>query len=421
LLLAKDARGDVAAEGRRSPPRDGDVLARFKEISAAVPGLVSVEPATGGPAPRWAGPVPAGGPAELATAPFDRHLDLRWRRSSYSSITAPAHGPSPGALVSTEPEEPGTTDEPGDPEPGQPAVAGPPPPAARLRAAPCVLAAVPAGAEVGTFVHNVLESADFSAPDLRAELAGAVGARMGAYPGSVDDVPVLVQGLEAAILTPMGTLAGGARLADIDRRDRLDELGFELPLVGGDEPVGEVSTDQMATLLAKYVPPGQPLAGYAATLAGPALATRLRGYLTGSLDLVFRLRGKGCEERYFVVDYKTNWLGPPGEALSAWHYRPAALEAEMCRSHYVLQATFYLVALHRYLRWRLPAYDPSAHLGGALYLFLRGMTGPVSAAQDDQPSGVFAWRPAVELVTSMSDLFAGPPAPGVAATRTGGP
>jgi exodeoxyribonuclease V beta subunit len=173
--------------------------------------------------------------------------------------------------------------------------------------------------------------------------------------------------------------------------------------------------------LAKYIPPGQPLSGYAATLAGPALATRLRGYLTGSLDLVFRLRGKGCEERYFVVDYKTNWLGPPGEALSAWHYRPAALEAEMCRSHYVLQATFYLVALHRYLRWRLPAYDPSAHLGGALYLFLRGMTGPVSAAQDDQPSGVFAWRPAVELVTSMSDLFAGPPAPGVAATRTGGP
>ncbi len=282
---------------------------------------------------------------------------------------------------------------------------------------PCPLAAVPAGADVGTFVHGVLESADFSAPDLRAELTAVVGARMSAYPGSADGAAVLVRGLEAAIMTPMGALAGGARLADIARRDRLDELGFELPLVGGDEPVGEVSTAAMAALFAQYVAPGQPLAGYAAALAGPALATSLRGYLTGSLDLVFRRRGPEGQERYFVADYKTNWLGPPGEDLSAWHYRPAALEAEMCASHYVLQATFYLVALHRYLRWRCRAYDPSAHLGGVVYLFLRGMTGPVPALHHDQPCGVFAWCPPVELVTGMSDLFAGPLAP--AAARAG--
>jgi hypothetical protein len=156
----------------------------------------------------------------------------------------------------------------------------------------------------------------------------------------------------------------------------LDELGFELPLVGGDEPVGEVTTAEMAAVFAKHLGTGGPLSGYAASLAGPALSTRLRGYLIGSLDLVFRLGGKGREERYFVVDYKTNWLGPPGEELCAWHYRRPALEEEMCISHYVLQAAFYLVALHRYLRWRLPAYDPSVHLGGAVYLFLRGMTGP---------------------------------------------
>jgi exodeoxyribonuclease V beta subunit len=146
-------------------------------------------------------------------------------------------------------------------------------------------------------------------------------------------------------------------------------------------------------------------------LAGPALSTRLRGYLIGSLDLVFRLGGKGREERYFVVDYKTNWLGPPGEELCAWHYRRPALEEEMCISHYVLQAAFYLVALHRYLRWRLPAYDPSVHLGGAVYLFLRGMTGPVPAVYQGQPCGVFAWRPPVQLVTELSDLFSGPGRP----------
>ena len=80
--------------------------------------------------------------------------------------------------------------------------------------------------------------------------------------------------------------------------------------------------------------------------------------------------------RFAVVDYKTNWLAPPGEELTAWHHRPAALAAEMQHAHYGLQALLYTVALHRYLRWRLPGYDPERNLAGVLYLFLRGMAGP---------------------------------------------
>ena len=88
----------------------------------------------------------------------------------------------------------------------------------------------------------------------------------------------------------------------------------------------------------------------------------MRGYLTGSIDLVLRLDG----ERFAVVDYKTNWLAPPGEELTAWHHRPAALSAEMTHSHYGLQALLYTVALHRYLRWRLPGYSAERNLAGAL-------------------------------------------------------
>jgi exodeoxyribonuclease V beta subunit len=439
LLLAKDANGDVAATGRWREPRDNEVQDRWREISAAVPGLVSVEPATGGTGQSWAGPGRtgtgrtgkgdggAGRPDDLRAALFQRQLDLAWRRSSYSSITAPAHtatSSSPG-LVGSEPEEPGTTDEPVVRTPGGPAEGAVPPlvagqPGASdqpasvdrdaelgLRAVPSLLAAMPAGADVGIFVHGVLEASDFAAPDLRAELATVVDARMGGYPGPPDDAGMLVRALEAAVLTPLGPLAGDACLRDVGRGDRLDELGFELPLPGGDHPQGEVGTADVAALFARHVGPGQPLAGYGAALAEPALATRLRGYLTGSLDLVFRLGGP--DGRYFVADYKTNWLGPPGEELSAWHYRPAALEAEMRLSHYALQATLYLVALHRYLRWRLPAYKPEAHLGGALYLFVRGMTGSARATLAGQPCGVFAWRPPVALVTEMSDLFAGAP------------
>src|SRR6185312_954963 len=108
----------------------------------------------------------------------------------------------------------------------------------------------------------------------------------------------------------------------------------------------------------------------------------VRGYLTGSLDLVVRLPGSDTDSlaspappRFAVLDYKTNWLGPPDEPLTAAHYRPEAMVAEMLRHHYALQALLYAVALHRFLRWRLPGYDPAVNLAGVVYLFVRGMTG----------------------------------------------
>jgi exodeoxyribonuclease V beta subunit len=102
------------------------------------------------------------------------------------------------------------------------------------------------------------------------------------------------------------------------------------------------------------------------------------------------------------VDYKTNWLGAPGETLTAWHHRPSALAAEMLRSHYGLQALLYATALHRYLRWRLPDYDAERNLAGVFYLFLRGMTGAETPTVDGTPCGVFTWRPSKPLVEALS-------------------
>jgi len=127
----------------------------------------------------------------------------------------------------------------------------------------------------------------------------------------------------------------------------------------------------------------------------------LRGYLTGSLDLVFRLPG----DRYALADYKTNRLAPADEALTAWHYRAAALDAEMAQAHYPLQGLLYAVALHRYLRWRLPGYDPERNLAGVLYLFVRGMSAPTGADAPGPTAGVWSWRPPGRLVEALSDLF----------------
>ncbi|HEX7383700.1 MAG TPA: 3'-5' exonuclease, partial [Burkholderiaceae bacterium] len=95
----------------------------------------------------------------------------------------------------------------------------------------------------------------------------------------------------------------------------------------------------------------------------PAMALdRLRGLMTGKIDLVFEHAG-----RFHVLDYKGNWLG---ERLA--DYTGEALRAAMDHSHYRLQALLYCVAVHRLLRQRVPGYSPATHLGEYVYLFVRG-------------------------------------------------
>ena len=94
---------------------------------------------------------------------------------------------------------------------------------------------------------------------------------------------------------------------------------------------------------------------------------QLHGMLMGFADLVFEHEG-----RYWVLDYKSNHLGPDDAAYTA-----DALDQAMAHHRYEVQAALYMLALHRLLRSRLgAAYDPAQHLGGAVYLFMRGIDGP---------------------------------------------
>jgi exodeoxyribonuclease V beta subunit len=355
---------------------------------------------------------------ELSASSFDRRLDWGWRRTSFSDMTAGTHEPR----VGSEPETVSLADEPefaGPPPSGVPPAggagsAGPlsAPAGARspadepaLRAVGSLLAGMPVGLRVGTFVHEVLEAADFAAADLDAELTEHVARAQARRGIDVGDEEVVVTGLRAVLETPLGAILGDGRLCDVRRADRLDELTFELPLAGGDDPTGRLTLDSLAGVLREHLPAGDPLAGYAERLADPALRQTVRGYLTGSIDLVVRRRNGAGEPAFAIADYKTNWLGAVDEPLTAWDHRPAALAAEMVRGHYGLQALLYTVALHRYLRWRLPGYEADRHLAGVLYLFVRGMTGPETPRVDGQPCGVLAWRPPGGLVEALSDVF----------------
>ncbi len=390
LLFDRDEDGVVRSHG--AGPRSDEAVEAA--LSALGP-LVAVERVVAPPDVHWegdAGPLPT-----LEAAIFDRTLDLGWRRVSYSGITSTLHEqPS----IGSEPAEQLISDEE-VPEVAvrRPVEAGPD--EERMRDVPLGLAPMPGGTLVGTVVHSVFERVEFDAPDLGAEVGAALKGEVMWRNVDLGSVDAVASGLRTAIECPLGPLVGGLRLRDIPRHDRLDEMSFEIPLVGGDAPVASLHVARVADILEQHLPSDDPVARYAHRLRDPALRGILRGYLTGSLDLVFR----HPDGRFFLADYKTNRLGAPDETLTAWHYRRQALDAAMAAAHYPLQALLYSVALHRYLRWRLPGYDADHHLGGVLYLFVRGMSALEPAGVVDHPCGVWAWRPPVPLVESLSELF----------------
>lgn len=117
--------------------------------------------------------------------------------------------------------------------------------------------------------------------------------------------------------------------------------------------------------------------------------TRFNGMLKGFIDLVFEHEG-----RYYVLDYKSNTLGEDDSA-----YTDQAMGDAILDKRYDLQYVLYLLALHRLLKARLPDYDYDRHIGGAVYLFLRGVESP--------GGGAFSDKPPRTLIEQLDALFDG--------------
>ena len=396
-LLRGRSRDEARVPDRCEPkPTDVDAIATFRAWEAA--GGPVVEQSVVADAP----PAPvAFVPDDLGVRTFSRAIDLTWRRTSYSGLVRAA-ADAAGAGSEPEPEVVPLDDEVlevpvGDRDPGTD------------EAVPSPMTDLPSSATFGSLVHGVLEVADPHAADLEAELLRHVREQLPWWP-----VDATAEAIAAALVplhhSPLGPLAAGLTLGDIALSDRLRELDFEIPLAGGDARAEvEVRLADVGALLRDHLAPGDALLPYADRLAAPGLGDQsLRGYLTGSIDVVLRIPDPDSGgHRYLVVDYKTNHLGDLDRVLTAADYAPDRLGAAMLHSDYPLQALLYAVVVHRYLRWRQPGYDPARHLAGVLYLYVRGMCGPATPLTDGHPAGVFSWRPPATLVASLSDLLDG--------------
>ncbi len=265
------------------------------------------------------------------------------------------------------------------------------------------LGEIAGGAGFGTLVHEVLERIDFEAADLESELVDLIDQRLAWSPWPVDRQR-LAEGLAAVIRTPLGPLFAGQPLNDLASADRLDELTFDLTLGEAGAPTTDAD---VGNLLVDHMDNDDPLRGWAQALATGSFSATLAGHLTGSIDLVARVRHHDGPDRFVVCDYKTNRLARWGVVSTPDLFRPDQLPTAMTEHHYPLQALLYSVALHRYLRWRLNDYDPSVHLGGIGYMFVRGMVGPDTPTTEGVPNGLFDWRPPANMITDLSNLLDG--------------
>ena len=96
--------------------------------------------------------------------------------------------------------------------------------------------------------------------------------------------------------------------------------------------------------------------------------------------------------QYYIADYKFNSLG--GNATA---YSNASLDLAMLEKRYDLQMVIYVLALHRLLKYRIAEYDYDKHIGGGVYLFLRGF--------QSASGGRVVTKPAKILIETLDDLF----------------
>ena len=345
--------------------------------------LHPIDPAQLPPMQRPWSPDPESGELELGPT-TTRSLDSRWGRASYSAWAHSDASLPPQARDEGRDSDALNADNdaitPSDDNSETV-------PAAQATSWPVLgpLANFPRGAGPGDALHRMLEQVEFRQladnPEASRALLLQELERAALDPEQIEP---LLQGLQLVASSPLGGALGTCRLADLASGSWLSELNFDLPLAHGDRD-RLVRSSGLAAAFAQH-PGGRFGAAYAEQLRGLQVASR--GFLTGSIDLVFQ-----WQERWWVADWKSNWLGrrdSQGQVVACGpaDYNQPAMAELMARSHYPLQAHLYLVALHRYLLWRLPGYDPAHHLGGYAYVFLRGMAGPAAQAEAQQGAGV---------------------------------
>ncbi|MEX5998683.1 exodeoxyribonuclease V subunit beta [Providencia hangzhouensis] len=227
----------------------------------------------------------------------------------------------------------------------------------------------PKGASPGTFLHSLMEEIDFSGHVSQEWLSE----KLESSGFDIQWAPMLQEWLNAIVQAPLSE--DGLCLSALQAQDQLDEMQFYLPIDS------LLSASHLDKITHQYDPLSQ--------RCPPLNFERVQGILKGFIDLTFYWKGK-----FYLLDYKSNYLGK-----DASFYTQEAMAEAMIDHRYDLQYQLYSLALHRYLKQRMPNYDYETHFGGVYYLFLRGIDNIHSS------NGIFFYRPIEPFIEALDSLF----------------
>ena len=240
--------------------------------------------------------------------------------------------------------------------------------------------AFPKGAGAGILMHSIFETLDFaSASD--AAIDEACATALGKYGFDADWQPALASMTREVLSASLSSPNGPFTLGTLKPRSWFTELEFFFPLK-------RITAPELAEVLVKHgvIPAGDdPAAALQALDFAP-----VKGVLMGFMDMVFEARG-----RYYLLDWKSNHLGNSVE-----EYHRERLDRAMQDNLYRLQYLLYTVALDRFLALRVPGYRYETHFGGAIYVFLRGVS-----VEHGEAFGFYRDLPPVELIRELSELL----------------
>ncbi len=279
----------------------------------------------------------------LQAAQFTGHIDTGWQITSYSRLTA---------QYDQQPERPDYDRQA----------------AGESQAQARDVFGFPRGAAAGTCLHAILELISFTDPEKYEQIVRAQLERVGIEKSWLEVVIPWLRAIAKTELEP------GFSLACLQDRDRINEMSFYFPLQS-------MELDRFNQALQDFSIPSL-----------PEQRVVLQGLMVGFIDLVYR-----HDNRYYVADYKSNYLGN-----SPADYVGRNLQAAMLEHRYDLQYLIYTLALHRFLAGRIRGYDYDVHFGGVRYLFLRGMN-----PENKPGTGVFSSRPPFALIDRLDKCCAG--------------
>lgn len=282
----------------------------------------------------------------LSAAKFRGEITTNWQIVSYSSLTAAHKDSSP-----EQPDHDEVQAEEIQTAPGQDVFS------------------FPKGAAAGTCLHAILEQISFSDASAHQEVIRVQLERAGF---AASWLPVVSEWMQDVLHTPLPDKSGPFSLSSLNEKERVNEMAFYFPLA-------TVRLEQFNQVLRNF--------GHAPL---PEQSGTLHGLMTGFIDLILCWQG-----RYYLADYKSNYLGSqPAD------YSSDKLTAAMLEHRYDLQYLIYTVVLHRFLTGRIRGYCYEQHFGGVFYLFLRGMK-----PEHEAETGVFTVRPLLALIERLDRCF----------------